>query len=698
MPDAPLLVGHSYLGAFTAVVSAWALCSGDWTAIGFSMVMLAVVMLSRRQGSRHLQPQYGCISLVTLYRVIAVNLHIERPAQVHVGLRLITLPLLAGAFYATAWLAQVREDADQRAFRSVFAVAGTGLVIALIYFEIPTLGQPLAAIAFAALLAEASIAFRYRELAWHTHVLTAMAVAACWNAAQSEPVLWHSMHLYALAALPVAGGAYWLAKRIDAADEDIGDFGAIVYSWVATAVMMWILNAALQTAWVAVGWIAFTALLVMAGRFVPLRHLGWQGSVVAFGAFAITFLNNFPSQQDLAYGISVRLVTVTLVAAGLYAISRKASAADSDTRTVSALLHTCAATVLLTVLACYEAPHAWLATVWILSALALALVDRKFHLPDLGWQAHALAALAVVRGVSINLYVVETWHGVSVRLLSLTVVATVLYAFSRIIRMPEEWRTRDLHQIYSWVASTLVSLLPWYELQPLSISLGWAIFGLVLFEYGLLRSINQFRFQAYIAFAAAFVRIFFANLAAESVGVFWGPRVYTTLPLAVIFFAYTQVAMPEASTDSDRRLGVDTLLACLGTGTIVALLYFQMPLDWVVTARAALVFLLLATARITGRRLFLHQGSVVALAVLARGIVHNLFGASYFSGSDWTGRYFVLGSGLPSFLQHYRLPSAYESAGQSGSSPGRTLCEQCRAVQSNCCSLSPQSCLRSCWC
>src|SRR5580698_6062527 len=113
--------------------------------------------------------------------------------------------------------------------------------------------------------------------------------------------------------------------------------------------------------------------------------------------------------------------------------------------------------------------------------------------------------------VALNLYITDTWHGVSVRLISLAIVAVVFYAMSRLIRMPEELRARDFHHIYSWAASTLVSLLMWYELQPLSVAEGWAVFGLVLFEYGLWRKTKQFRFQAYVALGAAFGRIFFAN-------------------------------------------------------------------------------------------------------------------------------------------------------------------------------------------
>jgi len=205
----------------------------------------------------------------------------------------------------------------------------------------------------------------------------------------------------------------------------------------------------LRAPWVAVGWIVFAIVLVIAGRGFRLKHLGWQGTAVAFSAFGITFLNNFPSHEEFAHGISLRRVTVTLVAAGLYAISRKASAPESGHRMQSALVHSSAATGLLAYLAWYETPNVWLAAAWACFALTLALVDRRFDLGDLGWQAHALATLAVVRSMSVNLYVVDTWHSVSARLLSLALVACVLYALSRVSRMPDEWRKQDFHHVYS---------------------------------------------------------------------------------------------------------------------------------------------------------------------------------------------------------------------------------------------------------
>ena len=123
------------------------------------------------------------------------------------------------------------------------------------------------------------------------------------------------------------------------------------------------------------------------------------------------------------------------------------------------------------------------------------------------------------------------------------------------------------------------------------------------------------------------------------------------LPLALIFFfVYAQLGPNETTARDDRRLRFDVLLAYLGTGTVVALLYFQFPNDWLVTAWAVVVFALLGLALVLNRTIFLQQGLLLTFGACVRGIMHNLFGASYFSGGDWTGRYFVLGSAVTVLL------------------------------------------------
>jgi Predicted membrane protein (DUF2339) len=670
-PDAQLLCAHSYLGGFAAASAAWALCSHDWTAVAFAAIMLALSGLGSKLKSWHLQLQYGAMGVLTLYRVVVVNAHTELPQYTHVRMRLLTLPVIAAAFYVTAKWAAYRDDQNQRTLRGVFAIAGTALVTLLGYYEVPELWQPLAAIAFAVSLLEVGRWIEYHALAWHAHVLTALAVVAAVTADASSLQRWHTIPLHALGALPVVAGAYWIAKRISLPnqihiDPRHLDFERIAYCWVGTGVMVWMLNEAVPAPWIAVAWVLFAVALALALRWIGYKHLAWQANAVAACALVRACTYNLTLEQMLWRGISVRLATVSIVAAGLYFLSRQATVPDSESRRAITYLHTFAATALLAVLAWYEAPGGWLAVVWAVFALALAIVDRRFELEELAWQAHALAGLAMFRSVTVNLYVTQTWHGISVRLLSLSTVAVVLYVLSRIIRMPEEWRTREFHHIYSWAASALVSLLMWYELQPLSVAVGWAVFGLVLFEYGLWRNTRQFRFQAYVALAAAFGRIFFANLTSGNLGEFWGPRVYTVLPLTLIFFfVYAQLGQGETTVRDDRRLYFDVLMGYMGTGSVVALLYFQFANDWLATAWAVVVFVLLGLALLLGRPIFLHQGLLLTLGACTRGVMHNLFGASYFSGGDWTGRYLVLGSAVAILLAclsfAFRLRDRYQA-------------------------------------
>jgi len=650
-PDVQLIYVHSYVGAFAAASAAWALFSGDWTALAFAGVMLTLAVLGQKLKSFHLQLQYGVLGLLALYRVAVVNLHSDAAQYTHVPARLITLPIVAAAFYLTAKWAAANEDNNQRFFRGLFAFAGTALITSLIYYEVPELWQPLAAITFAVLLLEVGKQIGYPVLAWHAHLLGALAALAAVTVDPSGVQRWQNIPLHAFAALPVVAGAYWIAWRIRVPNQDHVRLGRLAYSWAGTAMMVWVLNEAVPAPWIAVSWIVLAVALALIMPRIGYRQIGWQANAVAACSIVRSYNFNLAMEQPFWQGISLRLVTIAIVAAGLYFLSRKSTPPGSESRRAIAYLHTFAATALLTFLAWHEVSSGWLAAVWAVFALVLALVDRRFEVEDLRWQAHALAALTMLRSVTVNLYVLETWHGVSVRLLSLAIVAVILYALSRLIRMPEELREREFHHIYSWAASVLVSLLVWYELKPLSVAVGWAVFGLVLFEYGLWRRIRQFRFQAYVALAASFGRIFFANLTAGNPGEFWGPRTYTVLPIALIlFFVYAQLGPEDQTARADRGFHFDILLAYLGTGTVVALLYFQFSNEWLVTAWAVVVFVLFGLALGLDRPIFLHQALLLTLGTCTRGVMHNLFGASYFTGSGWTGRYVVLSSAIAVLL------------------------------------------------
>src|SRR5438874_13303851 len=213
-PERPLLTIHSYLGGFTAACAAWALFSHDWTAIAFAAIMLIVAILGRALESQHLQVQYVMIGALALYRGIVVNLHLESGEHAHVRIRLLTLPILAAAFYVTAKLAAVRDDPEQRTIRGLFAAAGSAFIALLIWLEVPELWQPLAFIAFAVVLSEAARALTHHAIGWHSHILGGLAIFTAVAADPYNTHKWHTIPVHALGVLPVVAGLYWLAKQI----------------------------------------------------------------------------------------------------------------------------------------------------------------------------------------------------------------------------------------------------------------------------------------------------------------------------------------------------------------------------------------------------------------------------------------------------------------------------------------------------
>src|SRR5438094_2680283 len=231
-PDRPLLTVHSHVGAFAAVSAAWALFSHDWTALAFASIMLAVAALGRALESRHLQVQYVLIGALSLYRGVVVNLHLESGEHAHVRIRLLTLPILAAAFYVSAKLAALRDDPEQRTIRGLFAAAGSAFIALLIWFEVPELWQPLAFIAFAVILSEAAGAIRYHALAWHANLLTGLAVYAALTADSAGIHRWHTILVRAFSALPVVVGCYWLAERLGTKNDRHLELARAAYTGV----------------------------------------------------------------------------------------------------------------------------------------------------------------------------------------------------------------------------------------------------------------------------------------------------------------------------------------------------------------------------------------------------------------------------------------------------------------------------------
>jgi hypothetical protein len=257
------------------------------------------------------------------------------------------------------------------------------------------------------------------------------------------------------------------------------------------------------------------------------------------------------------------------------------------------------------------------------------------------------------------------------RLLTIPLVSLLLYATSRWSGDPDGSRgihlgrrffpSRELAGAgYTWAASLLLSLVAWYELRPISVADAWLVGGLVWLELGLSRNRLSLRLQGYAALAASFLRIFFVNLNAAGPFGEVSPRFYTVVPLGLGFF-YSYWRLEEGKQDlsgPERQFRAADACCWLGTVTFAALMRFEVEADWVAGAWAALAFALLVIAWRSERRVFLHQGLMVAVGVLFRTGLHNLYERSYFPAPGWESRWLTVGAVVA--LLFAALPFAFQ--------------------------------------
>jgi hypothetical protein len=373
-------------------------------------------------------------------------------------------------------------------------------------------------------------------------------------------------------------------------------------------------------------------------RFIKLDDLCWQGHVLAGLVTADLLLSNLDAKTALA-----RYLPILLAASVFYTVSRFCTLKQSEYKRTAAWAHTWVATGLLATLAWHESQQPWLAVLWIAFALTLAVIDQLFNIEELPWQAHVLAALAVCRAATLNLYLLGTWHGIDLRLVTLAMLVAALYALAKYVRFPQSALDSSLNHIYSWAGSIFGAWMLWSELRPIAVADGLAIFGLLLFEFGDWRKERQIRLQGYLALTIAFVRVFLVNLTAASLpGETISPRIYTIVPIALInLFVWMQLQSGKEN-DEVERFSIANLLAWFATGAVASLLYFEVSTEWIVLAWAVLAVVLLITVLAIDKELFLQQSILLVTAVVTRGIAHNLFGSSYFSTGGWSGNISVL--------------------------------------------------------
>jgi Predicted membrane protein (DUF2339) len=137
-------------------------------------------------------------------------------------------------------------------------------------------------------------------------------------------------------------------------------------------------------------------------------------------------------------------------------------------------------------------------------AVALALLvawltttGKMFSIAEMTYEAHWIAAVAFVQVLVADRSLETAWHGMPQRVLAFASVATLLYLSSRFVRLSETQGNVIFAGGYAWTATSLVTLLIWYQAAPWAVAVLWIVLGLALSFIGQTLKRTDLKWQAF---------------------------------------------------------------------------------------------------------------------------------------------------------------------------------------------------------
>jgi hypothetical protein len=564
-------------------------------------------------GHKHMFPEFMPSALLlclywAIYRWSYLARRIQRDAQEHVStlaalLNTCSLLILFKyqsvrpqlAFYALLVLGAVELTLGQlpvtrrrRTAVVILSTIGTILLVAAIPFKYSGMDMAIIWLAEAQALFLAGV-FTREVLFRRFGMLAALLTAGDMIVKNAEPILDARLFVgndllqapeyrlavtFGFAALLFYVNAQWVPRRwkglIQAGFEETCFRGLAYLAGLMMFVSLWL---AFPNAWTAVAWSAAALVATLLGRQLDLDDLSHQAHAFALAAFVYALgVNRFAVAHWMTTGITLRFVTLSLVIVLFYLCARWAGPGTASYNREISEIYTTAAAVLGLVLTWYECHWAWMAVTWGACALVLAALGLYLKRRELSYQAHALALMAFVRTLVVNIDATQEVHRFTLRFITFTLTAALMYLCAYFSGPRDTRAARVFSAIHSWAGSALVAVLAYEELSSAWIAVTWALFALLLLIAGSRLKRMELHFQAYLLSLGAMFQVGLVNLyATEPFGMY--PRVTLRLVTIVLTAALLYLSARWAAK------------ADIGAAPIVAAAY-----TW---AGSALVWLLL---------------------------------------------------------------------------------------------------------
>jgi hypothetical protein len=638
------LRAFSFIAAAMAFAAVWVGFSNSWVPVLWAALAVALIV-----GGSYLKnwdlcfQSYGFVAAAFL-GALAYDIDLPYTPASHFNLRVLRLLLVALAFYLCAWRNHSLDRLWYAGARAIHSSLASLLIAVLIWIEFPNSWMAVSWMLFALALATVARYGRLPEFAWHSAVLSvAVLFRVPLHLDLTKPMLGHlSERLVTLGLVTI--GFYVLAWLNSDKEWKFSRYLSYFNTWAGAGMVSLLVWYEVERwpYWIAVAWMIQALLLAAVMDYMTRKQkadalqFSWQSYLITLVAFGRTLLFNFddfhlPNGESF---LNLRLVTVVLVAAMLYGCAALRWQRKTTANQWARWTHNWAASFLLVLLGWVEYQNAWVASIWIVFALAAAIVGRYLKLREFSIKSAMLAIVAVARVLIVNLQEEHAWrYGLSLRLVTVGIVIAALYAMAPLSRLKEFSITNHLANLYTWMASGLLMTLVWYEMHgqhAVEVVIVWTLFALVLFELGMgqllavIRPSLHLRLQSYVALGASFVRIFFANLNAVEVPGKLSPRIYTVAPLALAFYYVYERLEASGESDTERGFRISQLTSFLGLFTLGAIIRAAVDPEQVIMYWTVLAAALVVTTVVRKRLIFYYQAVLATAAVTVRATFYNL--------------------------------------------------------------------------
>jgi Predicted membrane protein (DUF2339) len=285
-------------------------------------------------------------------------------------------------------------------------------------------------------------------------------------------------------------------------------------SYLGGAMLFVGLALAFPHSWTSVAWAAGAFALLVAGRSLNASELTIQTHLFAFSAVIRAIVVNSVSKAPywLAGGVTLRLVTLTLVVALLYLCARCLSLDEDGLVLQLSEFYTTAAALLVVLLAYHECAWAWIGVGWGMFALALAIFGFYRNRRDLSLQAHLIVLLGFVHTLLFNSDASPSYGPFTLRLITFTSMAALLYLCAYFNGPRDSAWARLFSALHTFAASLLLAWLAFLEVASPWIPVSWALFAFLLLVIGDRVKRKELHVQAYALSLMSVLRVFQANI------------------------------------------------------------------------------------------------------------------------------------------------------------------------------------------